>query len=97
MRDVSKMRMVVAIKPDNAYPYEKLYSWALQLFSEADKVWSNVSFGRCDTRDEAWSAAGREADKIELEYTGKLTPPREKLKLIPARSEIKLDVVPDSA
>lgn len=82
--DFSQMRMAVALKPDNTYTFEKQYSWAIEVFCESEGGWLNVHFGREDSRELAWQAATIKANEVEAEFTGRVEPPRAKLKLKPS-------------
>jgi hypothetical protein len=86
--DPKDMRMVVSLRPDGKYAFDKPYSWALQSFIESEGGWHNVHFDRADSPDEAFEAAKDYADKMELEMNGKITPLRERLKLIPSVKDV---------
>jgi hypothetical protein len=86
--DPKDMRMLVSLRPDSTYPFEKPYSWAIQSFIEELGDWYNIHFSRADSPDEAWQAAKEHADKMELEMNGKITPVRERLKLIPSVKDV---------
>lgn len=85
--DPTNMRMLVSLRPDSTFPFQKPYSWAIQSFVESEREWYNVHFGREDTHELAWQQAVIKANEIEMQMTGKITEPRERLKLIPSVKE----------
>jgi hypothetical protein len=82
--DPANMRLMVSLRPDSTFPFEKPYSWAIQAFVESEGDWYNVHFRRSDTHEEAWAEAKKKADEIELSETGKITQPKKRLKLTPS-------------
>ena len=86
--DPKDMRMVVSLRPDSTFTFEKSYSWALQSFVESECDWYNVHFSRADSPEEAFKEAKEHADKMELEMSGKITPLRERLKLVPSVKDV---------